>query len=63
MKSCLSTGKLSTMKRGMEEATSVSSGSDCGLAFEDFSEFDQGDNIVCFTSEHVKPELDWEFGF
>ena len=46
------TGKISTLKIVKEEVREVPSGSECGIAFDSFNDFEAGDYIECFTKEN-----------
>jgi len=50
-------GKLSTLKRFKDEVREVTSGQECGMAFENFQDMRQGDVIECFEVEHVQRTL------
>eukprot|EP01038_Epipyxis_sp_PR26KG_P014857 gene14857-19971_t len=42
-------GKISTLKVVKEDVKEVPIGSDCGIAFEDFIDFEEGDVIECYS--------------
>lgn len=44
------TGKLSSLKVVKDEVSEVPNGSECGMAFEDFKDFEEGDVIECFIT-------------
>ena len=44
------TGKLGTLKVVKEEVQEVPSGSECGMSFDDYQDFEEGDVIECFIS-------------
>jgi translation initiation factor IF-2 len=50
-------GKLSTLKRFKDEVREVTSGQECGMAFEGYQDMRQGDVIECFEVEHVQRTL------
>jgi translation initiation factor IF-2 len=50
-------GKLSSLKRFKDDVREVKEGFDCGMAFEGFSEFKEGDQIEAFEVEEVKQTL------
>ena len=43
-------GKLDTLRVGKESVAEVPNGSDCGMHFDDFQEFEPGDIIECFEN-------------
>jgi len=51
-------GKLKTLKRFKDEVAEVSSGMECGMAFEKYEDIREGDRIECFTVEEVARTLD-----
>ncbi|MFK7901670.1 MAG: translation initiation factor IF-2 [Nitratireductor sp.] len=51
-------GKLSTLKRFKDEVSEVQGGQECGMAFENYQDIRQGDQIECFHVEHIKRKLD-----
>ncbi len=51
-------GRLKTLKRFKDEVAEVSSGMECGMAFEKYEDIREGDRIECFTVEEVKRTLD-----
>jgi translation initiation factor IF-2 len=48
-------GRLSSLKRIKENVTEVSKGLECGIGFEKFKEFQEGDIIVAFIKEKTRP--------
>jgi translation initiation factor IF-2 len=50
-------GKLSSLKRFKDDVREVKEGFDCGMAFEGFSEFKEGDLIEAFEVEEVRQTL------
>jgi translation initiation factor IF-2 len=50
MRNQLYLGRLQQLKVGKETVTEVPGGSECGMSFEDFQGFEEGDIIECFTS-------------
>lgn len=51
-------GKLSTLKRFKDEVSEVQGGQECGMAFENYQDLRQGDQIECFRVEHIERKLD-----
>ncbi len=50
-------GKLSTLKRFKDEVREVTSGQECGMAFETYQDMRAGDVIECFRVEEVARTL------
>ncbi|KCZ90123.1 translation initiation factor IF-2 [Hyphomonas johnsonii] len=50
-------GKLKTLKRFKDEVTEVSSGMECGMAFERYEDIRVGDKIECFQVEEIARTL------
>ncbi len=50
-------GKLSTLKRFKDEVSEVQSGQECGMAFENYQDIRENDQIECFRVEHVTRKL------
>ncbi|MCB1385464.1 MAG: translation initiation factor IF-2 [Nitratireductor sp.] len=50
-------GKLSTLKRFKDEVSEVPAGQECGMAFENYQDIRQGDQIECFRVEHIERKL------
>ncbi len=50
-------GKLSTLKRFKDEVKEVQVGQECGMAFEQYQDIRQGDQIECFTTETIARTL------
>ncbi|MBI1238062.1 MAG: translation initiation factor IF-2 [Alphaproteobacteria bacterium] len=50
-------GKLSTLKRFKDEVREVNSGMECGMAFENYQDMQQGDVIECFDVEEIQRTL------
>ena len=50
-------GKLSQLKRFKDDAREVTSGQDCGMAFENYQDMRPGDVIECYRVEEVKRTL------
>ncbi len=46
-------GSLKTLKRFKDEVREVKAGMECGMAFENYSDINQGDQIECFEVEEV----------
>ncbi|MEM0986355.1 MAG: translation initiation factor IF-2 [Pseudomonadota bacterium] len=51
-------GNLKTLKRFKDEVPEVSSGMECGMAFERYEDIRQGDKIECFTVEEIERRLE-----
>ncbi len=51
-------GKLKTLKRFKDEVAEVTSGMECGMAFERYEDIRQGDKIECFEIEMIERKLD-----
>ncbi len=51
-------GKLKTLKRFKDEVAEVSSGMECGMAFERYEDIRTGDRIECFEVEEIERKLD-----
>jgi translation initiation factor IF-2 len=50
-------GKLSQLKRFKDDAREVTSGQECGMAFENYQDMRVGDVIECYRVEEVKRTL------
>ena len=50
-------GKLSTLKRFKDEVKEVSSGQECGMAFENYQDMRVGDVIECYRVETIQRSL------
>ena len=50
-------GSLKTLKRFKDEVREVKAGMECGMAFENYSDIQQGDQIECFEVEEVARAL------
>ncbi len=50
-------GRLKTLKRFKDEVTEVSSGMECGMAFERYEDIRVGDKIECFQVEEIARSL------
>ena len=50
-------GKLSTLKRFKDEVAEVQSGQECGMAFENYQDIREGDQIECFRVEEIARQL------
>ena len=59
----MSTGKLSSMKRGADNITEAKRETECGLAFDKFTDILQGDIVQSYELIVQKQTIDWEFGF
>ena len=51
------TGKLSTLKRVKDEVKEVNAGQECGMAFENYQDLREGDQIECFRVEEIARSL------
>lgn len=51
-------GNLKTLKRFKDEVAEVSSGMECGMAFEKYDDIRVGDRIECFEIEMIARSLD-----
>lgn len=51
-------GNLKTLKRFKDEVAEVSSGMECGMAFERYEDIRQGDRIECFEVEEIARTID-----
>ncbi len=50
-------GKLSTLKRFKDEVNEVQAGQECGMAFENYQDIREGDQIECFRVEQIARKL------
>ena len=50
-------GKLSQLKRFKDDVREVTSGMECGMAFENYQDMRQGDVIECYRVETVQRSL------
>ena len=50
-------GRLSTLKRFKDEVKEVTSGTECGMAFENYQDMRKGDVIECYRVEEVARTL------
>jgi translation initiation factor IF-2 len=50
-------GTIETLKHLKKDVTEIRKGMDCGIAFKDFNDVQEGDEIVCFTTFEVAREL------
>jgi translation initiation factor IF-2 len=50
-------GTLSILKRFKDEVKEVQSGQECGMAFANYQDIREGDEIECFTVEIIKRTL------
>ncbi|MDP4026402.1 translation initiation factor IF-2, partial [Methylobacterium sp. NEAU 140] len=50
-------GKLKTLKRVKDDAKEVTSGQECGMAFENFENMRAGDEIECYRVEEIRRTL------
>ncbi len=51
-------GHLKTLKRFKDEVAEVSSGMECGMAFEKYEDIREGDKIECFEVEEIARTLE-----
>jgi translation initiation factor IF-2 len=51
-------GRLKTLKRFKDEVPEVTSGMECGMAFEKYDDMRVGDRIECFEVEEIQRKLD-----
>jgi translation initiation factor IF-2 len=51
-------GTLSTLKRFKDEVPEVKQGMECGMAFQNYQDIREGDQIECFQVELIKRALD-----
>ncbi len=51
-------GALSTLKRFKDEVREVTQGFECGMAFENYQDIKEGDEIECFDVEEIARTLD-----
>jgi translation initiation factor IF-2 len=50
-------GKMSTLRRFQDEVEEVKVGYECGIRLGDFSDYQEGDIIECYTLEKVPQTL------
>jgi translation initiation factor IF-2 len=50
-------GGFATLRRFTEDVKEVRSGFECGIRLGDFSEYEEGDIIQCYTLEKVPQTL------
>ena len=50
-------GSLKTLKRFKDEVKEVKDGNECGMAFDNYSDIQQGDMIECFEVKEVARTL------
>jgi translation initiation factor IF-2 len=48
-------GRVASLRRSKDDVREVTSGYECGILLEDFSDFEVGDVIEAFTQEKVRP--------
>ncbi|HEV2579362.1 MAG TPA: translation initiation factor IF-2, partial [Ktedonobacteraceae bacterium] len=48
-------GKIASLRRGKDDVREVSSGYECGIILEEFSDFEVGDIIEAYSQEKVRP--------
>jgi translation initiation factor IF-2 len=49
-------GKIASLRRAKDDVREVTSGYECGIVMEDFTEFEAGDIIEAFSQERVQPK-------
>ena len=50
-------GEHSQLKRFKDDAKEVKDGMECGMAFANYQDIQQGDMIECFETEEIAREL------
>ena len=50
-------GKMSTLRRHMDEVEEVKQGIECGIRLGEFNEYEEGDIIECYVLEKVEQTL------
>ncbi|NQU60094.1 MAG: translation initiation factor IF-2 [Rhodospirillales bacterium] len=50
-------GELSQLKRFKDDAKEVKEGTECGMAFANYQDIQQGDRVECFEVEEISREL------
>jgi translation initiation factor IF-2 len=48
-------GKIASLRRGKDDVREVSGGYECGIVFEDYTDFEVGDIIEAYSQERVTP--------
>jgi translation initiation factor IF-2 len=56
-------GNLSSMKRGNDDTDMAKKETECGLCFENFHDFKEGDKVECFSKTFNKQEVEWKWNF
>jgi translation initiation factor IF-2 len=51
-------GELSQLKRFKDDVKEVKEGTECGMAFANYQDLQDGDRIECFDIEEVARELE-----
>ena len=46
-------GEVSSLKHEKDDVKEVRTGFDCGISLKNFSEFEPGDTLICYTIEKV----------
>ncbi len=54
-----SKGPLSSFKHGKQDVSTAKKETECGIAFEKFSDVREGDWIQCVQVTYEKPSLNW----
>jgi translation initiation factor IF-2 len=49
-------GPISSLKHEKDDVREIREGFECGIGVKDFTEFEEGDILVCFTEETVAVE-------
>ncbi len=52
------TGEIATLKRNKDDAKEVASGYECGMTFEKFTDFNEGDTVEAFANREIKRTID-----
>ncbi len=50
-------GKLSSLKRFKDDVRQVESGYECGMAFENFNDIEEGDRVIAYERVEKRPSL------
>ncbi len=48
-------GKIASLRRGKDDVREVSGGYECGIVFEDYTDFEVGDIVEAYSQERVTP--------
>ncbi len=52
-------GPLSSFKHGRQDISIAKKETECGIAFEKFTDIKEGDQIQCFQISYEKATIDW----